>query len=468
MAYQYTLEPLVKAALDKRRYQVKQCPCGKSNKDGKFVPFRGLEDRGYCHSCGLFYNVAKHTCPGCRKEKAFSKYIDSENRQTFSNAHVGKCLYCSYHYTPEQYFEDNKDDKQQGKPKQNLKKPDIFLHYKKAESNRFATDKKEPPELQPVKSEPVSFIPVKAFKQSLKHHTENNLIQFLYRHFESEITSGLISRYFIGTSKHWNGATVFWQIDRAGKIRTGKIMLYNPDTGKRSKEQHHTPAWVHKALKLPEFSLQQCFFGEHLLQGNTKPLAIVESEKTALIASVYLPRFLWLACGSLTGLNETKCAALQGQKVVLFPDLKALDKWQHKTKELSNLTCFTVSDLLERKATQSEKEQGLDLADYLLRFPVPAFQPEPVRLYSTDIIAMLGQTHTGTDFKNLIIAGIQTKQGKVYDLLFDESGEIVKPGEQVEAINQLASFFEKTLQPALFDGVPCLVHTDNRFIKRYN
>ena len=28
------------------------CPCGKSNKNGKFASFEGHEDKGYCHSCG--------------------------------------------------------------------------------------------------------------------------------------------------------------------------------------------------------------------------------------------------------------------------------------------------------------------------------------------------------------------------------------------------------------------------------
>ena len=33
------------------RRKVKYCPCGKSNKDGKFVPFKNAEKYGYCHSC---------------------------------------------------------------------------------------------------------------------------------------------------------------------------------------------------------------------------------------------------------------------------------------------------------------------------------------------------------------------------------------------------------------------------------
>ncbi|MBT4969895.1 MAG: hypothetical protein HOM80_12890, partial [Bacteroidetes bacterium] len=43
---------LPKLELDKKRFRVKNCPCGKSNKDGKFVPYIGYEDKGYCHSCG--------------------------------------------------------------------------------------------------------------------------------------------------------------------------------------------------------------------------------------------------------------------------------------------------------------------------------------------------------------------------------------------------------------------------------
>jgi len=48
------------------RYQlVPECPCGKSNRDGKFVPFvegtRVLTNAVYCHSCGrTFYPDEKY------------------------------------------------------------------------------------------------------------------------------------------------------------------------------------------------------------------------------------------------------------------------------------------------------------------------------------------------------------------------------------------------------------------------
>jgi hypothetical protein len=143
---------------------------------------------------------------------------------------------------------------------------------------------------------------------------------------------------------------------------------------------------------MSEFELRQCLFGEHLLQDKTKPVAIVESEKTAIIASVYLPQFVWVAVGSLTNLNAEKCQVLDGRTVALFPDLNGFDdlngfeKWSNKAKELSHLAIFTVSDLLERKATEAERKQGFDLADYLIKFdyrefalPGPAKQPPVVK-----------------------------------------------------------------------------------------
>jgi hypothetical protein len=67
--------------------------------------------------------------------------------------------------------------------------------------------------------------------------------------FGVEVADQLVSKYFIGTSKHWPGATVFWQIDISGKVRTGKIMLYSPATGKRVKEPFNHISWAHKVTK---------------------------------------------------------------------------------------------------------------------------------------------------------------------------------------------------------------------------
>jgi hypothetical protein len=301
----------------------------------------------------------RYRCPDCQqRDKTFSLYIDTETGEQIHPS-VGRCnreSNCGYHYTPKQYFQYNNISFDTPQPK-------VYNH--------------RPVTPQP---KPVSFIPVEVFKASLKAHETNHFVQFLINLFGVEVASKLVSRYFIATSKHWNGATVFWQIDIKGKVRTGKIMLYSPTTGKRIKEPFNHINWAHKAIKKPEFELRQCLFGEHLLIDKTKPVAIVESEKTAIIASVYLAQFIWVAVGSLTNLNTEKCSILKGRTVILFPDLNGFEKWSNKANELSHLAIFTVSDLLELKATEAEKKQGFDLADYLIKYDYEAFaipEPEP-------------------------------------------------------------------------------------------
>lgn len=398
--------------------------------------------------------ASRYTCPACRKAKTFTRYIDTETRNHVGNE-VGKCSRldnCQYHYTPKQYFEANKP------LCETLQKPTFSYTKKKS---------------KPVKVQPATYVPLVAFKASLQPNERNCFISYLIALFGLEKAAQAVSRYFIGTSNNWQGATVFWQIDSTGKIRAGKVMLYNSETGKRVKEPYNHITWMHKALKLPDYELRQCLFGEHLLKTDlNKPCALVESEKTAIIASVYLPQFLWLAVGSLTNLNVEKCQVLKGRSVTLFPDLNGFAKWQAKAKELSSLARFTVSDLLERKATEAERLKGLDLADYLIRFNYSLFhlpdkmepaqsepaEAEPISIDTTDIASMLGRTITGNDFGRLIIAGFKTKAGKIYDLLFDSEGEPIQPGTQPETVNKLAAFFNKQLQPAFLNGTPCLLH----------
>jgi hypothetical protein len=306
----------------------------------------------------------RYDCPGCGKRKEFTRYIDTETGEHLA-ANVGICnrkVECGYHYPPKQYFEDNRY-------LNNAFQTKIHMHSKLS------------PKIHPA---PVSYVPLELFKASLKRYAVNNFVQFLCTKFGKEIITGLIERYYIGTSKHWGaGASVFWQIDISGKIRTGKIMLYDPGTGKRVKEPIDHFYWVHNDLK--PFNLKQCLFGEHLLKGNAKPVFIFESEKTAIIASVYLPEYLCLACGGFEGLNSEKCKVLQGRTVGLYPDLSKPDAkvncfqvWSSKAKELSSQlpgTRFNVSDFLERNATQADKEQGLDLADFLIHMECRSANP---------------------------------------------------------------------------------------------
>ncbi len=87
-------------------------------------------------------------------------------------------------------------------------------------------------------------------------------------------------------------------------------------------------------------------------------------------------------------------------------NLSAFENWSNKAKELSHIANFQVSDLLERKATAKEREQGLDIADFLIKYKIKDFNRnetlnQPVRNEpeKTKIEAESIQTPTFPDFK---------------------------------------------------------------------
>lgn len=301
---------------------------------------------------------SRYRCPSCEdKDKTFTLYIDNDTGESI-HPDVGRCsreVKCGYHYSPKQYFQDHD------------------TAFDTLDDDYYLTRVIPKPKAKP---KPASFIPSELLKGTLKQYESNHLVTYLRRLFGTTNTERLIAKYLIGTAKKWEGASVFWQVDMEGKVRSGKIMLYNPETGKRVREPFSHVTWVHSELKLPDYELKQCFFGEHLLRDKTMPVAIVESEKTAIISSVYLPEFIWLAAGSISNLNAEKCAILKGRKVMLFPDLNGFDKWKNKAMELSrdvslslsDSLSLSVSDLLERNANKADREQGYDMADYLVKY----------------------------------------------------------------------------------------------------
>ena len=140
---------------------------------------------------------------------------------------------------------------------------------------------------EPTERRKPSLIESKTVSQTLHSYHLNNLYLFLRSKFGAEEAERLIGAYRVGTSKHWPGSCVFWQTDINGSVRTGKVMLYDAETGKRIKQPFNHVTWVHSLLKLPDYNLRQCFFGEHLLPMNRdKPVAIVESEITAIVAQL--------------------------------------------------------------------------------------------------------------------------------------------------------------------------------------
>ena len=133
-------------------------------------------------------------------------------------------------------------------------------------------------------------------------------------------------------------------------------------------------SWVHTELGLEHFNMKQCLFGEHLLTDYPiKAVAIVESEKSALVASHFMPDFIWLATGGIHGcFKADTVGVLKNRAVLLCPDLGAKEIWLEKMKLLSSVCSKVVfSDKLEQCATDEQREKGLDIADFLLLTDTP-------------------------------------------------------------------------------------------------
>lgn len=58
--------------------------------------------------------------------------------------------------------------------------------------------------------------------------------------------------------------------------------------------------------------------------------------------------------------------------MVLIPDLGATEQWKQKTSILANVCrSVSVSTVLEGMATDEQRSQGLDIADFLLMEDTP-------------------------------------------------------------------------------------------------
>lgn len=297
--------------------------------------------------------ASRHKCPACGDPLSFAYYLDGGTGEIINEA-VGRCNHesgCGYHYTPKQYFEDNP-----------------HLKGRNSASTVVAPIRKR---IEVPKNEP-DYIPFRYVSRAASYNS--CLIEFLCPLLDMETNGSptierMMQDYAIGASK--NRGTVFWQIDITGKVRTGKIILYNQYTGHRS----HEPGgvnWVHSILKKkgelkPDFNLKQCLFGEHLLKMYPdKPVAVVESEKSAVIASAVIDTHIWLATGGKSQFSD-KMDVLKGRDITLFPDVDGYEEWIKKAAILRNEGFnVKVSDILEKYATAEERLSKIDIADWIV------------------------------------------------------------------------------------------------------
>jgi len=148
------------------------------------------------------------------------------------------------------------------------------------------------------------------------------LFCFLTSFYGLDKVRDAFGRYNVSTGlKERNSGVIgtrFWYKDRQGRICFDKTMFYAPD-GHRIKDcppmRKYKRKWGYRA---------DCLFGEDsLVEG--RPVFVVESEKSAIIAYLEYPEYNWVACGGKNGLRALK--NLDGYDVWLVPDVDAAEEW---------------------------------------------------------------------------------------------------------------------------------------------
>ncbi len=177
-----------------------------------------------------------------------------------------------------------------------------------------------------------------------------------------------LKKWFVGSEfKHGKVLTVFVFVNRFQKCVNAKWFFYQ-DNGKRNK------TYTAHSLKQPEDQTKKyeiCLYGEHLLDTEKqKPVAVVESEKTALIASYFFEDVDWIAISSKNGLTGEKIQALFGRKIYFLCDA---DKSGRENSSINNLKTYEqnyeVIDLFP------DREDGSDIADGIIEGIIPVNLP---------------------------------------------------------------------------------------------
>jgi len=297
----------------------------------KLEPYTGLESR--------------HECPKCGDKHSFTYYIhDEASEQFFEN--VGRCSHersCGYHKTP-------------------------MLEYGFSYKDGGGLILGLEPYIQdalPVKE--ISFFNEEQLIETESNFHENNFVQFLLSLYDYDIVMKVIDNYRIGTSDQWKGSTIFWNLDKQNKIRSGNVVQHNKTTGEEVQTKGCVPIktmysiLMKKGLIDENFNQKPCLYGEHLLINSDRPVCIVETKKTAIIASINFPEYTWLAIGgSIHDLTNENIQALNGRDVTLYPHNDIFELWSEKASEFK----FKISSIVKEKC----KAQNADLADYILEY----------------------------------------------------------------------------------------------------
>ena len=226
-------------------------------------------------------------------------------------------------------------------------------------------------------SQPPVYIDIAEVRTASALVERSTLFKFLCGVYSLNAVRRAFDLYLVGSTAEFGNvpgyASAFPYIDMEGNCVDIHLMKYETD-GHRSKGGY-SQNWLIAKKGKSDRRGKWPLFGEHLLPLDpTAPVGIVESEKTALIGTIAMPGYIWVATGSVANLNAKRLNAVKDRDCYLFPDLDGLPLWEEKANRLAD-EGFNVTfcgDFIRDNAT-SPKD---DLADILINHALKASTDE--------------------------------------------------------------------------------------------
>jgi hypothetical protein len=295
-----------------------------------------MGETGYIGKHYIFLKKGKIKCPSCGR-RTFVPLVDTRTNQIIE--YLGKC------------------DRYHNCGYKNYKIHDECVVEIPVQSDTDSFDVRE--------SESAN-LDLEHVLNSMKYFSleDNDLLTFFANTFSREHAEYVKQKFLIGTSNRYARAAVFWYISTPQScpmVHYGKIMKYDPVTGKRLKEAGAVGS-VNRFIGDPR-SVNPTLFGMHLAHTDEDAdIYVVESEKTAIIASLFYPQHIWMATGSLYNLRANRFFEIKDRNIYLIPDSGAFQEWSNRVRVELKSAKINIRDVwnIDRWPV------GYDLADIII------------------------------------------------------------------------------------------------------
>ena len=262
----------------------------------------------------------KYACPQCGK-KTLVAYLDTATNEPVDVYEYGRCDRegkCAYHLSPYS----NDELRAQAKPENYTPPPPPVI------VQLFPEESVWKPIIERTKS---CVSPFHQWANKLTVPNEHLLKCGVYS--EEELT------VFVFRNIGGQICNLKWFKYKADGHRDKDFNAYslkNPKTSPHPTTKKTLGKISDQQLGAETKKFQMCLFMEHLLDPEKKrPVCVVESEKTAAIASFFYKDYDWVACGSASGLSDgtngtpDKVTPLKGRKVIWLADADKAGRGQY-------------------------------------------------------------------------------------------------------------------------------------------